>query len=204
MQQERGQRVSVGDPAAPRSAAGTGGVRTEPVTVLATRRVRPGCTEAFEAHLARLREVFAAAPGSAGMAVVPPSGSGREYVVVYRFESAAALRAWRASAVRATIIRESASLSETTPNERDLTGMETWFTTAGSGVVRPPPRWKMWLLSACGIYPIISLVTIVFGPLLAALDPFARFAIITPVLSALMTWLVMPGLSRVFRHFLYS
>ena len=84
-----------------------------------------------------------------------------------------------------------------------LTGMETWFAAPIGGIVKAPPRWKMWLLSACGIYPIITLITVLAGPLLSPLPAPTRFAIVTPVLSGLMTWAVMPALSRLFARFLY-
>jgi antibiotic biosynthesis monooxygenase (ABM) superfamily enzyme len=61
----------------------------------------------------------------------------------------------------------------------------------------------MWLLSACGIYPVITLITVLAGPLLAPLPVPARFAIVTPVLSGLMTWTVMPALTRLFVRVLY-
>ena len=50
-----------------------------PVTILATRRVRPGREREFEAFLTRLREVFTNSPGNLGIAVVPPTGPDREY-----------------------------------------------------------------------------------------------------------------------------
>ncbi|HEY1321764.1 MAG TPA: antibiotic biosynthesis monooxygenase [Streptosporangiaceae bacterium] len=174
-----------------------------PVTVLATRRARPGCEAEFETFLARLQRVVAASPGNLGMTFVPPSGADREYVVVYRYDGPASLRAWHSSPERAAMIDESAELTEAPPRERALTGLETWFTTPGAGVVRAPARWRMWLLSACGIYPIITLVSVLFGPVLAPLPPPLRFALVTPVLSATMTWLVMPALSHAFARLLY-
>lgn len=101
------------------------------------------------------------------------------------------------------MIAGSADLTDDTPRERSLTGMETWFAASATGVTRPPPRWKMWLLSICGIYPVITAVTVVFGPALAPLAVPLRFAVVTPVLGAAMTWVVMPVLSRVFGRFLY-
>ena len=81
--------------------------------------------------------------------------------------------------------------------------METWFAAPTGGIVQPPARWKMCLMSACGIYPIITLITVLAGPLLIPLLPPARFAIVTPALSALMTWAIMPALTRLFAAFLY-
>jgi uncharacterized protein len=176
---------------------------SEPVTVLATRTVRPGRQAEFETFLKQLQEVFAAAPGHLGLTIIRPQAPSREYALVYQFDSQASLLAWEHSGQRAEAIARSRQLTESPPQERLLTGMETWFAAPTGGIVRPPPRWKMWLLSACGIYPIITVITVLAGPLLIRLSPPARFAVVTPVLSALMTWVIMPALARVFTGFLY-
>lgn len=157
----------------------------------------------FEEFLHRLEGVFAAAPGFPGLTVVRPAPPSREYVLLYRFDTSRSLRLWRDSGQRRAAIAESSGLTESPPEERSLTGMETRFASAGEGVVHPPARWKMWLLSAGGIYPILTAVTVVAGPRLAELPPLARFAVVTPVLSAIMTWMVMPALSRLFAPLLY-
>jgi antibiotic biosynthesis monooxygenase (ABM) superfamily enzyme len=46
-------------------------------------------------------------------------------------------------------------------------------------------------------------MVIVAQPLLAYLPLAARFAVITSVLTALMTWIAMPVLSRLFARWLY-
>ncbi len=173
------------------------------VTVLATRTVQLGREREFESFLSELQDVFADAPGHLRLTIIRPESPDREYTLVYQFESQSSLLAWERSDERAVAIARSASLTEHPPHERLLTGMETWFTAPAGGIVKAPPRWKMWLLSACGIYPIITLITVFAGPLLAPLPAPARFAIVTPVLSGLMTWAVMPTLSRLFARFLY-
>ena len=175
-----------------------------PVTVLAIRRPRLGREREFEAFLEELREVFRRVPGNTGVAVLPPSGTERDYAILYRFDSAASLRAWREGADRAAVIEASSSITESAPHERTTTGLETWFATADAGVVAPPAPWRTWLLTTVGFYPIITVVSTVTGPLLAALPAPLRFLLVTPVLTALMTWVVMPALSRAFARFLYA
>lgn len=174
------------------------------VTVLATRLVLPGREFEFEAFLRRLGDGLAGFPGCLGTATFAPVPPSREYVLMYRYDSHSSMQAWRASAERRSLIEESAELTEAPPTERRLSGTETWFATPGGAVVRPPARWKMWLLSAGGIYPVITVLTMLAGPLLAALPMPVRSAIIVPLLSAAMTWLVMPALSRLFARQLYD
>jgi antibiotic biosynthesis monooxygenase (ABM) superfamily enzyme len=63
-------------------------------------------------------------------------------------------------------------------------------------------RWKMWILTCLAIYPIITL----FGYFLQAVTPrlpmFARFLIMVPVAVALLIFLVMPALTKLFRAWL--
>lgn len=98
-----------------------------PVTVLATRRARPGREKEFEVFLEGLPAVFRRAPGNLGMTVAAD-------------------------------------------HARDL--------------------------------PVITVVSVVTGPLLATLSAPLRFLLITPVLTAAMTWVMMPALARAFGRFL--
>jgi antibiotic biosynthesis monooxygenase (ABM) superfamily enzyme len=47
-------------------------------------------------------------------------------------------------------------------------------------------------------------LTLVLGPLLGNVPLAVRFAITTPILGALMTWVVMPRLSRPLAGWLYA
>jgi antibiotic biosynthesis monooxygenase (ABM) superfamily enzyme len=178
----------------------------QPVTVLVTRRVRVGQEPAFEAWLRELAQVAASYPGHLGVTIIPPPADAeeREYLIVFRFDSEAHLRAWQHSDVRREMIARSASMAEEPPHERELTGLETWFAVPGGQVRRPPAAWKMWLLSSAAIFPLLTLLSFVLAPVLADVPLIVRFAITTPVLGALMTWLVMPQLSRAFAGWLYA
>jgi antibiotic biosynthesis monooxygenase (ABM) superfamily enzyme len=48
------------------------------------------------------------------------------------------------------------------------------------------------------------LLTLVLGPLLADLPVAARLAVTTPLLGALLTWVIMPQLSRLFASWLHA
>ena len=179
---------------------------SEPVTVLVTRRVRPGQEQAFTAWLRELADVAKHHPGHQGVTIIPPpvGADDREYVIVFRFDSQAHLRVWQASDERQAMLARSKTMADEPPVDRELTGLETWFAVPGGQVRQPPPAWKMWLLSSVAIYPLITLLSVVLGPLLGNLPLAVRFAITTPILGALMTWLVMPRLSRLLASWLYA
>jgi uncharacterized protein len=72
-----------------------------------------------------------------------------------------------------------------------LTGLETWFTLPGRPGVPPPPRYKMAILTWIAIFPLVTLVAILLGPVLERLSLVPRLAITTAVTVPITTWLVM-------------
>jgi antibiotic biosynthesis monooxygenase (ABM) superfamily enzyme len=61
----------------------------------------------------------------------------------------------------------------------------------------------MALVTWITIFPLITLVVIVLGPLLKGLDLVPGLAITTAVTVPIMTWLVMPRVTRLLRGWLY-
>ncbi|WP_433723241.1 hypothetical protein ACQP0C_23835 [Nocardia sp. CA-129566] len=59
-----------------------------------------------------------------------------------------------------------------------------------------PVKWKLWLLTVVGIYPLLTILVTATGPLLEPLAPPLRLAIIVPIAVAAMVWVVMPFLTR--------
>lgn len=179
-------------------------MRDEPVTVLVSRRISRGREAEFERWLEEVRAAAVTFAGHQGATVIRPTDHARlDYLIVFRFDTPRHMEAWRRSGVRRQLMDRSAGLAEEPPQERTLSGMETWFTLPGGQVLRPPPRWKMWLLSSAAIYPLINLVTLVATPFLERAALPLRFLITIPVMGALMTWLVMPFLTRTLSRWLY-
>jgi hypothetical protein len=61
----------------------------------------------------------------------------------------------------------------------------------------------MALLTWITIFPLITLVVILLEPLLEEFTRVPRLAITTAVTVPLMTWLVMPRVTRLLRGWLY-
>ena len=82
-------------------------------------------------------------------------------------------------------------------------GLETWFTLEGLGVVPPPPRWKMAATTWLAIYPAITLLLLLVQDLLAPFPVPLRTLLLTGLLVPLMTYLLMPAVTRMLRGWLY-
>ena len=61
----------------------------------------------------------------------------------------------------------------------------------------------MALLTWVTIFPLITVVVLALDPLLVRLDLFPRLAVTTAVTVPIMTWLVMPRVTRLLRGWLY-
>jgi uncharacterized protein len=184
----------------PELAAGADG----PVTTTVTRRVKAGHEAAYEAFLAGISGAARAFPGYLGIEVFrPASGHGGEYRTVYRFDSLAHLHAWLDSPERAAWLERAEPHVAGPMRTQILTGLESWFTLPTQPGVPPPPRYKMAVLTWATIFPLITLVVVASSPLLGGLPLVLRLAVTTGVTVPLMTWVVMPRMTRLLYRWLY-
>jgi len=86
--------------------------------------------------------------------------------------------------------------------ERFLTGLESWFTLP-SQPGAPPPPYKMAVLTWVTICPLITAIVIATAPLIGSLPVVPRLAITTLITVPVMTWVVMPRVTRLLRGWLY-
>jgi uncharacterized protein len=84
-----------------------------------------------------------------------------------------------------------------------VTGLESWFTLPSQPGAPPPPPYKMALLTWITIFPLITGIVVAAGPLVEDLPVVLRLGITTAVAVPLMTWVVMPRVTRLLRGWLY-
>jgi antibiotic biosynthesis monooxygenase (ABM) superfamily enzyme len=176
-----------------------------PVTTTVTRRIKPGHEAAYEAFLAGISGAARAFPGYLGIEVFrpTPSGHGGEYRTVYRFDSLAHLHGWLDSPERAAWLQRAEPHVAGPMRTQVLTGLEGWFTLPTQPGLPPPPRYKMAVLTWATIFPLITLVVVATAPLLGSLPLVVRLAVTTGVTVPLMTWVVMPRVTRLLHRWLY-
>lgn len=176
----------------------------EPVTVVVTRRVRPGREEAYEAWLARLIQGATVAPGYLGAQVQRPRPEEPlVYTSIFRFESVETLRAFEASELRRRALAQVVDLVEADAVWNRLTGLELWFSPPAGTVVPQPSRWRMALVMIVVVYGLVlSLGNVVGRVLDGAPAPLRLFTTIV-IEVLLMTYLLMPRLTRWLAAWLY-
>jgi uncharacterized protein len=175
-----------------------------PVITTVTRWVKPGHELPYERFLEGINAAASRYPGHLGVEVFrPQSAAAGEYRIVYRFDTGEHLRAWLDSDERAAWLERAEPHVIGPMRTQFLTGLETWFTLPGRPAAPPPPPYKMALLTWITIFPLITLVVIALDPLLEGLPRVPRLAITTAVTVPIMTWLVMPRVTRLLRRWLY-
>ncbi len=176
----------------------------EPVTVVVRRRVRAGCEAAYEAWLTQFIGEASTMPGYLGTDVHRPAVNGpREYTSVFRFDSVEHLRAFEESEARRHALLQVTDLVEADAVWEKFTGLEFWFTPPPGTVVPQPSRLRMALLLVAVVYGLVfsigQLVSLVFHSV-----PIQLRLLITITLEVfLMTYVLMPRLTRWLSKWLY-
>ncbi|MFA9443974.1 antibiotic biosynthesis monooxygenase [Egicoccus sp. AB-alg6-2] len=179
---------------------------TDPVTVVISRLVRAGREAAYETWVHDVGLILAQFDGAEGVTVLPPgtAHSGPEWVLVLRFRDREAMMRWKRSDLRARWIERLDDLTIDTGAWEEQSGLETWFTLADRPTpAGPPPRWKQALLTTLGLVPLLLLSSVALGPVTRGWPAWLQTVVVTPVLVALMTWAVMPAVTRAAYRWLY-
>jgi antibiotic biosynthesis monooxygenase (ABM) superfamily enzyme len=174
----------------------------DPMTVTVARWVAPGREAEFEEWATRLTAAAAHFPGFLGAGLLRPGHVGQDWHVVYRFDSADRLADWERSPIRAALLAEAEHLMRTVGVSR-ISGLETWFSVPGR-TAPAPPRWKMFAISVLGTYLLQLAVNTGLGRLAGPWPLAARLALFVSIVTAAMTWLVMPRLARLLQRWLYA
>ncbi|HEX8698808.1 MAG TPA: antibiotic biosynthesis monooxygenase [Myxococcaceae bacterium] len=173
-----------------------------PVTVIVSRRVKPGTEARFEEWLRGVTAEAMRFPGHLGVNVIrPSSATAGDYVLIFRFDTYGHLQAWEESSVRAEWLSRATEFTVGEARIRRVNGLEFWFDAPGQP--RPPPRHKMVLVTVLGIYPLLIFVLPALRSLLRALPDLLAALVSAGVMVSLMTYAVMPLLTRLLAPWLF-
>jgi antibiotic biosynthesis monooxygenase (ABM) superfamily enzyme len=174
----------------------------DPITTVLTWQVRPGHETEFEEWTRGITRCARQFPGNEGVSWLQPE-EGNLFHAVLRFADARRLTEWLASPERAKWHARIEDIAREVSSERQsTTGMETWFSLPGTAV-QSPARWKMVLTTFLGAYPCTLLIQWLVSPRTAAWPLPLRAAVFPLILLPVLTYVIMPRLSRLFRLWLY-
>lgn len=180
-------------------------VRTEPVTVVVRRRVKPGAEADFERALREFVEFALAFPGNRGIDVLrPQQGRSREYTVVNHFVDRTARNAFKAAPDYRAWMARLRELTEQDSYIEERDGLGGWFTPPEAPCPSPPARIKMALVTFLGVYPLTSSLPALATWLLPTWHPLLVSVFVTGAIVAALTWVIMPTLTRLFARWLFA
>lgn len=177
--------------------------RDDPVTVLVTRRPIAGKEADFEEYLKGITRAASAQPGHLGSTIFRPSGGkDRAYRILFRFDRRSNLERWEQSDERRKWRETARQVSQ--PRETQVeSGLEAWFTVPNCDVPVHPPKIRQAMVVWLGIFLIVTVLSVLLMPWIAHWPLIPRTALFTAIVVALMTWVVMPRLSRWFAGWLH-
>ncbi len=177
----------------------------ESVTVIVSRRVKLGREKEFEEWAAGISLEAQNFEGYLGTKNIKPSkNSNSNSVVIIKFNRYKNLKKWEDSPIRAKWIEKAINFTEGDVQVQKLTGLEYWFTLPKTPLQTPPPRYKMAIVTFVALFPTINFVNLVLNPLSGFLHGTFNMAISVIVTVILMTYVVMPLMTRLFASWLFK
>lgn len=172
----------------------------DPVTAVASFRVRDGEQDAFERDYEHIIESMARFDGFMNAQLFPPvEGVQHESVIVFSFRSRPQLDQWFNSDIRR---QQLARLDEHIEGERQVNvvgGFSGWF-AFGPREVKP---WKQAATVLLALYPTVLVLNEVLGWVLPDDFPYLLAVLIGNVIGvAILSWILMPKLTAILNSWL--
>jgi hypothetical protein len=175
------------------------------VHVAITRKVKPGCEAAFEKAILNFFADSQKDEATLGAQLLRPLPGDRDpsYGILRSFESEQDRESFYQSERFKQWEQVVAPLVEGDYSRRELIGLEAFF--ADPSLSMQPPLWKMAVVTWLGVWPTVFGISSLVGRWILSDWPFwLAVGIETCLVVILLTWIVMPRLTRWFRSWLMS
>lgn len=180
--------------------------RPDMVTLVIKHQVKPDAASRYEQWLKRIMPVAARFPGHRGVNVIRPSEGAASYTITIRFDTLEHAEDWLRSEARHALIAEVEPLLVSAETLQTVTGLEFWFAPPASAPRRARP-FKQFLVTWSVIYPLTLLVPWALQPLVAGVpvlgERYVTHLVVTGIVVALITYVVMPRYVRLVAGWLY-
>ncbi|MEV4478250.1 antibiotic biosynthesis monooxygenase [Micromonospora coxensis] len=187
-----------------------------PVTVAIARRADPARAHEMVAWMRAGTALAESFPGFLGAGWVQSAPGSAEWHMLYRFADAETLRRWEESPQRHWWLTSAQGIVEHTRTER-RTGIEGWFDPPVDHVVElappaagepvppaTPPRWKQAVTIWLAFFPLSLTATLLTARFIGDAPLALRTLIMTLCLTPLMTYLVLPRITRALHWWLHG
>ncbi|MGI9286859.1 MAG: antibiotic biosynthesis monooxygenase [Pseudomonadales bacterium] len=169
------------------------------VTVVVTRRLMPGREADYKQWAAEIRQVSERFPGHLGATLQGPTDA-NEYHIIFRFDTVEHLRQWENSKERAQWIEKLGGIVEGEARIERYCGLEFLFSSA----VAPVQKYKMALVLTVVVFVMILILRPIVAMVLPGLPATIQLFITVVIQVATMTYIVMPYVTRLLKHWLHG
>jgi hypothetical protein len=174
------------------------------VTVVVRRLVKPERQLQFEEWAKGVIAEAGKFPGHMGATLLTPAlTGGSENLLVFRFDTEPHLAAWNQSAAKTEWLGKIADSVVGDAEARSATGLEYWFHLPGVRVSGAPPRVRMAFATFLGILPLTLAAALYLPAPLLKLPVALRVGVVSAVIVIMMTYVVMPLLTRMLKRWLF-
>ena len=174
-----------------------------PVTVSISRKIIAGRESAYEQWVRGITAQALTFPGHMGVNVLRPSPGSREYVTKFRFDNYDHMTAWEESPLRAEWLHKLEDIVESQAEAIRGTGLEFWFSLPELPARHPSPH-KMAIVLLVVVFSMLSILNFVFAPVVEGWPAELRLLFLVTVQVILMTYLIMPRVTKFLQGWLYS
>ncbi|MBN6054868.1 antibiotic biosynthesis monooxygenase, partial [Nonomuraea sp. RK-328] len=177
----------------------------EAVTAVISHRVRPGREREFLRWQEAMRKAQERFPGFLGFETFEPvPGVQEHWVVLLRYDTREHLDDWMDSAVRGRLLQEGRGCVLDFDVRTVRSAFAGWFRSDGAQGQGAPPAWKQAMSVLLVLYPTVMILDLTVGRVLRGASlPLSVVLFAGNVLSvALLTWVLMPLVNRVFAWWL--
>ena len=190
-----------------------------PITVIVTRTAKKGRIKEFEDWMDGIVHESLKFEGHLGVDVIRPVEQSKpEYVIIFRFNTLNNLLKWERSQARKKWLEKSKDVVEGEDKVQKLTGLEFWFTPHSPHLVKPeannnedtsppmnvPPRYKMAIVTVGIIFVLLYTLIPPIRQLTETLPLLLSDLLGVIIIVLLMTYLIMPSVTRLLKPWLYK
>lgn len=138
--------------------------------------------------------------GYQGTDICPPVEKGDKWYIMVHFDAPDHLNKWLDSDVRHNFVKVGESIFSTSKLTYYKTGLERWFIKEKTN----PPAWKQIMATLLGLYPTVMLLLLLQSSLrfMQSLSQADAMLISNFASVCLLTWFVMPAVSRLLKFWL--
>ena len=180
-------------------------LRNEPVTTMFTDRVKPDKINEYEAWSKGINGDAKKFSGFLSVDVIRPEKNNYpEYITLVKFNSYENLMQWKESSNLTKWLVKLPELLISDTHAQECVGLDLWFDRPNvSKKFNDPPFWKQVIIGVICVYPLILLLNWALGPVTEGIPSKIGLLLNVFILSILLTYPVMPLMTRLLRQWLY-